>query len=250
MEVRYLGNSASGRLLAERLREVDSTKVIHWGTLAGLRGWQQLERLQDAGLEVPTWTKDNPMSIDDSAFFADYGNWVGRCNSHTQGKDIIVYPTITTDIISHTNLWYKRIEKWRNSDYWVRWLPEAISAQEWRIHILGGRSIARALKVQVGEIQPSGRQQGLASPIRSRRLGWRMRHAVEAPKGVRTAAKKAVEALGYPWGAVDLLVWPKAEEPSIAGRIVVLDVNSMPGLGSPMVIEAWVEGLKEWASKD
>ena len=74
-----------------------------------------------------------------------------------------------------------------------------------------------------------------------------MVHNVPIPKGVRTAAKSAVEALGYPWGAVDLLVWPKPGKPEEAGRVVVLEVNSMPGLSSPSVVDAWVRGFQEWA---
>jgi D-alanine-D-alanine ligase-like ATP-grasp enzyme len=76
-----------------------------------------------------------------------------------------------------------------------------------------------------------------------------MAHNVDPPKGVRTAAKAAVEAVGYPWGAVDLLAW-RAEGEDKASRVVVLEVNSMPGLGSPMVIEAWVKGFREWAKEE
>ena len=62
-------------------------------------------------------------------------------------------------------------------------------------------------------------------PIRNRKNGWTFIRDCPLPTDqLRETAKAATAALGYPWGAVDLLYNP------ITQRITVLEVNSAPGM--------------------
>lgn len=94
--------------------------------------------------------------------------------------------------------------------------------------------IGRGKKVWVGEGEP----QGLAKFVRSRRNGWHLEHKSEPPKGVRTAAKTAVKALGYDFGAVDLLVRE-------GGEVVVLEVNSAPALRDDYTWTAYTNAIRK-----
>ena len=125
----------------------------------------------------------------------------GRKASHTQGLDVIASP--------------KKVG-WAQRDYWVKVWP---ATEEWRIHICYGMSIARGKKVQVD--QP---RKKLPAAMRNRRNGWRLHHTFAPPKGMRTLAKAAVAAVGYDFGAVDIL-WDTATN---TGK--VLEVNMCPGL--------------------
>jgi len=53
-----------------------------------------------------------------------------------------------------------------------------------------------------------------------------MRFDLQPPKGLRPLAHRAVETLGYDFGAVDILDLGEGAEP----RYIVLEVNSAPAL--------------------
>ena len=196
-------------LIRQLAQQVPDTVVLRWGgpRIAGavngqaqlVSGLAQLEKLHAAGVRVPEYTRECPIGP----------GWFGRRNNHTQGRDIRV----------------QRERGYPASDYWTKIIEDVLS--EWRIHVLHRRVIARGTKHYVGAGEP-----GI---IRSRRLGWHIRHDVEPPRGVRNAGRAACAALGYDLGAVDLLV--------TSTGVVVLEVNSRPALRDPYTLTQYTNAL-------
>lgn len=128
---------------------------------------------------------------------------LGRKLFHTQGKDIT----------------YPGQKAFLESDYWLEFIPNII--REWRFHIVGGKSIQRQLKVPSEELK--------AKPwkfFRNRSTGWvftRQTESLSKIPELRDLAKKAVTALNYDFGAVDLVETGE-------GNIFLLEVNKAPGL--------------------
>lgn len=135
----------------------------------------------------------------------------------------------------------KRGQKgWSERDFWVRQIPDI--QQEWRITVFDGQSIARGLKVHEPTTVETGSivvRRGL--PVRNRLTGWRMRHDVKPPEKVREVAKKAVQALGYLYGAVDLAVTGD-------GKVWVLEVNTAQGLDD-YTAGQFAKALGKWAAR-
>lgn len=212
--------------LADRLSDLDL--AVRWGgpqtpgafgALNGkarlLNGLEQLELFHTLGIPHPDYTTDVADALESHAI----GNIImGRLLNHTQGKDIR---------FSH-RLRERGQRVWTKSDFWVKFEP---SKREWRFHIFAGRAIARGLKVWNSEVQPP------AMPIRSRRLGWTLEHKTDPPKTMREAAKRACVALGYDFGAVDLLELPD-------GRPMVLEVNSRPALRDEYTLAAYEKAIR------
>lgn len=218
-------------LLASKLIGAEGELLVCWGA-AGVPGAlnskpclsavEQLRVFREAGLLIPDYTK----------VLAEARQWIGegelvfgRTLYHTRGRDIVG----------------PRSWRWPYREYWVKVVREPL--EEWRVHVFGGRSIARGVKVLTGT--PWRKM-----PVRNRGNGWTMRHDIEPLEGLRSAAKGAVEACGYDFGAVDLLVkqvgcicgtsqYPvgSLNERSSHGdgcapeyRYYVLEVNKRPGL--------------------
>jgi len=78
---------------------------------------------------------------------------LGRKNNHTQGRDI-VSPKLKN--------------RWNNSEYWVKFVP---SKEEWRIHVLNGKVIARGKKFQYEDPWRK-------LLVRSRGNGWRLHEII------------------------------------------------------------------------
>lgn len=204
--IRIVGKEGrSKRLLQMLVAELQGVpdRIISWGAewdgaingCPRLDAVEQLRRFKDNGINAPDYTTDVLRARE----WVDLGSLVfGRRRVHTEGRDIIG-PT-------HP--------QWRHREYWVKVIPNV--AQEWRVHVFQGRSIARGLKVQTG---PQWRKM----PVRNRANGWTMVHDQKPPKGLRTLARQAVAAVGYDFGAVDLLV---CED----GTQWVLEINKAPGL--------------------
>jgi len=171
---------------------VNEDVTVRWGYGKHLNGYEQLVAFHDAGLACPEFT----LNIDEANLWVGEGNIVfGRRFKHTGGKDIV----------QHTH------RRWFERDYWVKYIP---TVDEWRIHVFEGKSIARGVKVCDDPSVPY---------IRSRRLGWRIVHNIEPPKGIRTFAKRMVAAVGYPYGACDIGVM-------MEDTFMAFEVNAMPGL--------------------
>src|SRR5665213_836250 len=227
--MRVYGNRTGSVLeLERRLADVDAG--LRWGgpqvdnAINGqvhlMDGLEQLRALEAAGLKVPEFTIDPEEALD-----VNPGTTVlARKTDHTQGLDIIPVGVCTA---------LRR--NWRHSDYYVKYISDV--AREWRFHIFKGRSIARGLKHFIdGSILPTTNQPaGLI--IRSRRLGWHLRHDIDPPKGLRTIAKDAVTSIGYELGAVDILEL-------VDGSFVVLEIHSRPALGDEYTLDAYREAFR------
>lgn len=187
-----------------------------------LDGLEQLQVLGSKGLVVPEFVTnvDGRLRLDTVPFD---GVWLARKRDHSQGKDIIPVGTVV-----------RKRRRWQDSDFFVKYIPGVV--REWRFHVVKGESIARATKVWAGH----GSEPTTAPVIRSRRLGWHMRHDVEPGKGLRKAAKAAVEAVGYELGAVDLLELTN-------GSAVILEVNSRPAIRDEYTLAAYERAFRRLA---
>jgi len=219
----------SGSILELERRLHDCPVSLRWGgnMVAGaingqahlLDGLQQLETLRTAGIRVPEFIVNPDYSIP----MPTGGLWLARKREHSQGKDIIPVG--------------QRIRgrrPWQRSDFFVKYIPNVV--REWRFHIVDGKCIARATKVWAG----NGPEPTNAPIIRSRRLGWHMRHDIKPNKLLREAAKAAVAAVGYDLGAVDLLELND-------GSAVILEVNSRPAIRDEYTLAAYEAALRAHA---
>lgn len=110
-------------------------------------------------------------------------------------------------------------------------------ADEWRIHIFLGKSIARGKKVLTNP-----EDQWRKMPVRNRANGWHMVHSERPTDEMRDVARRAVAACGYDFGAVDLLV-------TTEGGIYPLEVNTAPGLDE-YTATAYARAIVRWAQGD
>lgn len=189
-----------------------------------LNGFEQLTKFREAGVAVPEFTQDLALARQWAA--AGY-IVLGRSLWHTQGKDIV---------LPSDSAWAKR-------DYWVKYWGEA--QQEWRFHILYGRSIGRGTKRFTGAVpgkklrKPKG---GII--VRSRRMGWTIDHQAEPPEICRSAAKAAARAVGYELGAVDLLYGIDTRTGSEV--VKVLEINSRPAIRDNYTVGQYTKYLEKW----
>lgn len=153
----------------------------------GMSKQSELRALQVGGVRIPEFHLSRP----------PMGEWLARAANHQGGKDLLAGR--------------------QTGDFYVEKLP---FTKEFRVHVWKGKSIRLGMKVP---------RQGVAQHpwIRSYDGGWKLSYGADAqqsvPKGVRDAAKKAVEVLGLDFGAVDVGV-------TAAGKSYVLEVNRRPGL--------------------
>lgn len=206
-------------------------KTFRWGQ--GTKdGVAQLQLFKENNLPCPEFTLRLEMA---KLWLTQTEVW-GRLRNHSKGRDIQPPTKIITSRWGGQQL-VRDNPKFELCDYWVKVVPNI--QEEWRIQVFDGQSIARGLKV-LGEVErPGNRVHKLGLPIRNRLTGWVMRHDIEPPKGLRTLAKQAVEALGYLYGAVDLAI-------TTEGEMVLFEVNSLPGL-SEYTASAYATAISEWA---
>lgn len=248
-------NSPSAKALAERL--VDSPIQVRWGgarsvgavqgSSALLNAVQQLEALKAAGIPCPEYTTSYATALE--WLEADV-KVLGRNLCHSQGFDIIphwkdkIWPAAKRRISRATGKPGPRMNRdtgvatrFAGKDFWVKAVPNITN--EWRVHVMRSPrsdkyySIAMGLKSKVTEVRASAAQAGFE--IRSRRLGWHLRHDVDLPKAIREAAKAACAAVKYDFGAVDIL-------DTTAGP-VVLEVNSAPALRDDYTLTRYANAL-------
>ncbi len=146
--------------------------------------------------------------------------WLARNNNHVGGNDLL--------------------EGRANADYYSK--KEEI-VEEYRVHLFNGKSIRAGKKIQQ-RTRPDGR----TAPhqwIRSFDAGWNIVYdGFASTKEMRAIAKKAVEALGLHFAAVDIA--KKAD-----GSLIVLEVNRAPGCEGGTVtayakkIVAWHKGQEQ-----
>lgn len=173
----------------------------------------QFQTMRAAGVSVPDHRRHEP---------PEAGGWLGRASSHKGGADLIRPP--------------------RRPDFWVRYVP--LSA-EFRIHVFQ-KPDGEFIVIRAGRKVPG--PEGIKRPewVRSWDLGWRLAYngprKGELPKGLREEAKKAVQALGLHFGAVDIGITEEGARP------LVLEVNRAPGLegGTP---QAYARKIMEWGGR-
>jgi glutathione synthase/RimK-type ligase-like ATP-grasp enzyme len=133
--------------------------------------------------------------------------------------------------------------RWWNSEWWSKYLHPT---EEWRVHVFDGRSIARGIKIHSGNSWRKARVRNIGN-------GWSFDFTRDSPRGLRTVAKAAVQALGYPVGAVDILqvdrIDPTAPE-GLQREFYVLEVNRIPALTCSYTRTAWVEAIRRHVRED
>ncbi|MBW1737937.1 MAG: hypothetical protein JRJ69_10390 [Deltaproteobacteria bacterium] len=223
--MKVYGNSKwpTVRWLRNTLAPIPSDQNLAWGIerpncIGGqpkLFGLNQLFLLKDHEIPVPTFYT----SLDEATDALTRGHLiVGRTNNHSQGR-FIYFP-------------HNAPNKWLHADYWTAWINEVTA--EWRIFCAGSSYLPKARTFAVGKKVLL--EETPLPNIRSRRLGWVISFTEKPPKGVRPLARKAVDALGYDFGAVDILQLP-------SGEFVVLEVNSAFALRSPHTRRRFLQTL-------
>lgn len=186
----------------------------------------ELRALRDGQVPTPSFIMPE--------FYKPRPNFVGRNRHHHGANDLL--------------------RGVRNPDYWVEIVPVV---DEFRVHVFRDAETRRHVVIRVGLKVPAP---GLGAPgtvggphpvYRSRNAGWRIDYgtgaqtAIARYRGVRDVAKRAVCAVGYDFGAVDVGVDTRTNLP------VVFEVNSAPGLAGGTVgaygrhIAAWAEQYRE-----
>lgn len=231
-------NSPSALALAQALP--DWPGIIRWGggqspnAIQGqvhlLDGLEQLTAFKAAKIPCPEFTTNYDLAIT----WSKAGVILGRNTNHSQGFDII--PFGGRLVFANQRI----ANRFRAKDFWVKAIRNIQS--EWRVHIMRSKktgtyySIGMGLKEHVAQIKAKPAQAGFE--IRSRRLGWHLRHDVELPETVRQLAKDAVAAVKYDFGAVDILVGETGP--------VVLEVNSCPAIRDDYTIDRYAKSLVKY----
>jgi len=226
--MKVYGNSKwpTVRWLRNTLAPIPSDQDLAWGierpnSIGGqpkLYGLNQLSLLKDHEIPVPTFYT----TLQEATQGLCEGQLVvGRRNNHSQGR-FIYFPTPPRTIS----------EKWLTADYWTAWISEVTA--EWRVFCASSSYLPKARTFAVGK-KVSLEETPLPN-IRSRRLGWVISFTEKPPKGIRPLARKAVDALGYDFGAVDILQLP-------SGEFIVLEVNSAFALKSPHTRRRFLQTL-------
>lgn len=161
---------------------------------------RELEKLRAANVSVPNFSKDK------------VENWLVRTLNHKAGSDLI------QDLVQ--------------GDYYTQKIENI--KHEFRVHVFKNKSIRTGIK------RP---KEGAHPWIKSLERSWYLDYGTfcqDNIKGnVRREAKKAVKALGYDFGAVDIGLLKN-------GRVVVFEVNSAPGLAIDNTSLAYARHIKQF----
>ena len=158
---------------------------------------RELEIMKEAGVSVPMFGERLWCNVSGYPL-------LGRKFHHTQGRDIVKY-----DSADHHR------EGTQRHDYYIKFIEKK---GEFRVHVLGG---------EVGCITKKKRMEGEnCETIWNYKKGWkqiRYRREGKYYDALADIGIRAVDALGYDFGAVDIII----------GRdenFYALEVNSAPGL--------------------
>lgn len=246
--------SGSGMMLKALMAPIECpASVLYWGVVPPadaphdviscgkfIDGVQQLQAMSEARIAVPAFTTD----VTEAMAWQQAGASVwGRLTTHTQGKDIRKF--------GHKD--------WATREFWVKQIPPEAIIAEWRLHVFNELSIARGKKTQIELLSRK-----LSPLVRSRRNGWRLEHTEEPPQGAKFYAKAATKAVGYLWGAVDMLEvdltrmpqgvvlnqdkLQKSLDKSGLQAFVVLEVNQKPGMDE-YTAKKYVSAISKFCQK-
>jgi hypothetical protein len=160
--------------------------------------YEELAILRDKGVRTPEFSLKKQKS-----------DWLARRTNHQGGSDLL-HPSSV-------------------GQYYVQKVP---TTKEFRVHVFKGMVIRLGMKVP---------RENFPNPhpwIRAYDAGWKLSYGNDCqenvPSGVRSIAKKAVEALELDFGAVDVGAGP--------GGPWVFEVNKAPGLEG-RTVEVYAEKL-------
>lgn len=151
---------------------------------------------------------------------------VGRPDTHSKGRGFW--------LCRNQNDVSKALRGTRRKKAATHFMEFIEAEREYRVHIFKGKSIRVSEKVYGEEEDPNTHRKFYTTGRPSHRV-----------RNVRGAAKRAVEALGLDFGAVDILA-----SGADNSEVWVLEVNAAPGLGGSMprlyadTFLAWERG--EW----
>ncbi len=174
-----------------------------------MSGLEQLTAFQRDGVPVPDFTTNKPTAY---SWLRDGRTVLGRDVYHERGTDIIkaVPPTVPLGFEAKA-LFVKFVN----------------SLNEWRFHIFRDRE---------GEYKSIRRERKYNIRMTDVGLQWNVESQTEPPVGFRDAAKAACKAVGYDFGAVDMLQ-TEFDAP------VVLEINACPMMDVPATLEAYRKAI-------
>lgn len=151
---------------------------------------------------------------------------VGRPDHHSKGRGFWV--------IRNDQDMNRALQGTRRKRAATHFMAFVEAEREYRVHIFKGKSIRVSEKVYGEEEDPRTHRKYYTT-------GRPRYHSV---RSVRKAAKKAVEALGLDFGAVDILARGDNN-----AEVFVLEVNAAPGLGGTMP-KLYADVLLRWERGD
>lgn len=229
MVITYSSRSApSARLIAEQDENIALARQqqgdINWGRalantklnpdISNVTNKRRMRELfQEHNVPMPELIEPNYIKLQEA--INKYGTIVGRPDTHMKGRGFWLCRNMT-DVA-------KALRGTRKKRAATHFMEYVEAPREYRAHIFLGKSIRISEKLHTAfheytTIRPS--------------------HNVNH---VREAAKKAIEAVGLDFGAVDIL----ADD----DNCWVLEVNSAPGLGGSMP-RVYAEKFNEWFKEE
>lgn len=180
----------------ERLLSCVPGKFEHHPILVS--GFDQLRRFKEHSIPCPDFTTDLNVA---RMWVAAGNNVFGRNRAREKGQDIVGQSS----------------PGWAGKEFWSRVIAVK---EEYRIHIFDGEHIQQALKC----FDPNAVKKRTDDlPIRNTETGYKYNHSFRPPDKAVGLSKRAVQLLGYLWGAVDFLE-------DAGGDCYILEVNTAPGM--------------------
>lgn len=231
--------AVTGQKLQDALREVESSRALNWGmgsisptSVFATRSWinhpELVQKYADKGhalatMELKGVNVPAQLSLEYAAMMV--------------GDDFPVVIRPRSGTRQGRGLWVvrdkERLERHAQGlgEYRIGVFEEC--PKEYRVHVIDGRVVKVQEKTLPNVITSEQATNWRRDPlIRTHRNGWQFM-IPELPKRdrgpIKEEAKKAVRALGFDIGAVDVGV-------NTSGQPVVFEVNTAPGL--------WVEGAE------
>ena len=166
--------------------------------------------LKEYGLPVPQiFEKDGVANLTDGDF-----PLIGRKNHHTNGRDVRFIKTKAEFTDTH--------------DYYLKYIPKW---SEYRVHVMGGQAVSVVAKTH------DDRDAAKKNPVWNHNTGWKQfTYDGEHTEALKQLGIRAVMALGYDFGAVDII---RRED-----KFYILEVNSAPGL-IDMRIQLYADFFKQ-----